>query len=96
MCRKVSDMPTNSDQNPRNPRLTVVIVCQSSNVVARSSRVPVDFGTFRLVSNTSLTTPLSESLDLRISLVDEYDNDPEVAGVKKNDLTFRTTLVFRF
>ncbi len=55
-----------------------------------------DFGTFRLVSSTSLTTPLSESLDLRISLVDEYDNDPEVAGVKKNDLTFRTTLVFRF
>jgi putative salt-induced outer membrane protein YdiY len=55
-----------------------------------------DFGSFRLVSITSLATPLSESLDLRVSLVNEYDNDPGVSGVEKNDLTFRTTVVYRF
>ena len=55
-----------------------------------------DFGSFRLVSTTALATPLSESLDLRVSLVNEYDNDPEVSGVEKNDMTFRTTLVYRF
>jgi len=55
-----------------------------------------DFGSFRLVSSTSLATPLSESLDLRVSLVNEYDNDPEVSGVEKNDMTFRTTVVYRF
>lgn len=55
-----------------------------------------DLGAFKLVSDTSLTTPLSERLDLRISIHDEYDNDPEVAGVKKNDLTLRATFVYRF
>ena len=55
-----------------------------------------DFGSFRLVSTTALATPLSESLDLRVSLVNEYDNDPEVSGVEKNDMTFRTTVVYRF
>jgi len=55
-----------------------------------------DFGSFKLVSDTSLTTPLSERLDLRISIHDEYDNDPEVAGVKKNDLTLRATFIYRF
>jgi putative salt-induced outer membrane protein len=55
-----------------------------------------DFGSFRLVSTTALATPLSKSLDLRVSLVNEYDNDPEVSGVEKNDMTFRTTLVYRF
>ncbi len=55
-----------------------------------------DFGTFKLVSDTSLTTPLSQRLDLRISVHDIYDSDPEVSGVEKNDLTFRTTLVYRF
>ena len=55
-----------------------------------------DLGSFKLVSDTSLTTPLSERLDLRISIHDEYDNDPEVAGVEKNDLTLRATFVYRF
>jgi len=55
-----------------------------------------DIGTFKLVSDTSLTTPLSQKLDLRVSVHDEYDSDPEVSGVEKNDLTFRTTLVFTF
>ena len=55
-----------------------------------------DFGSFKLVSDTSLTTPLSERLDLRISIHDEYDNDPEVAGVEKNDLTLRITFLYRF
>jgi putative salt-induced outer membrane protein YdiY len=55
-----------------------------------------DFGAFKLVSDTSLTTPLSERLDLRISIHDEYDSDPEVAGVKRNDLTVRATFIYRF
>ncbi len=55
-----------------------------------------DFGAFKLVSDTSLTTPLSERLDLRISIHDEYDSDPEVAGVKRNDLTLRATFIYRF
>jgi len=55
-----------------------------------------DVGTFKLVSDTSLTTPLSQKLELRVSVHDEYDSDPEVSGVEKNDLTFRTTLVYRF
>ena len=55
-----------------------------------------DIGSVRVVSDTSLTTPLSQKLDLRISVHDEYDNAPEVSGVDKNDLTFRTTLVYSF
>jgi putative salt-induced outer membrane protein YdiY len=55
-----------------------------------------DLGAFKIVSDTSLTTPLSERLDLRLSIHDEYDNDPEVAGVKKNDLTVRATFIYRF
>ena len=55
-----------------------------------------DFGAFKLVSDTSLTTPLSERLDLRISIHDEYDSDPEVAGVEENDLTLRATFIYRF
>jgi putative salt-induced outer membrane protein YdiY len=55
-----------------------------------------DIGSVRVVSDTSLTTPLSQKLDLRISVHDEYDNDPEVSGVEKNDLTFRTTVVYTF
>ena len=55
-----------------------------------------DLGAFKLISDTSLTTPLSERLDLRISIHDEYDSDPEVPGVKRNDLTLRATFIYRF
>jgi putative salt-induced outer membrane protein YdiY len=49
-----------------------------------------------VTSLTSLTTPLSESLSLRISLLDEYESEPTADGVDENDVTFRTTLMYVF
>ena len=49
-----------------------------------------------VTSLTSLTTPLSESLSLRLSLLDEYESEPTADGVDENDLTFRTTLMYVF
>jgi putative salt-induced outer membrane protein YdiY len=55
-----------------------------------------DFGRFLLISETSLTTPLSDKLDIRLTLRDEYDSAPEAAGVDENDMTFRATVVYTF
>jgi len=50
------------------------------------------FGDYRLQSETSLKNPLSEKLFLRLSLIDNYNSNPEKTGTLKNDLQFLTTL----
>ncbi len=55
-----------------------------------------EFGTFRLTSDTSLTTPLRDHLSLRLSLRVDHDSDPSVAGVDDTDVSFITSLRYEF
>ncbi|MBN1794798.1 MAG: DUF481 domain-containing protein [Candidatus Omnitrophica bacterium] len=54
-----------------------------------------DFGEYRLHSETALTNPISDSLSLRVSLIDDYNSDAP-AGKKKNDLQIVSSLVYAF
>ena len=54
------------------------------------------FGDYRLQSETSLKNPLSEKLFLRLSLIDNYNSNPEKTGTLKNDLQFLTTLGYKY
>jgi len=53
------------------------------------------FGELRLLSRTSLITPLMGSLSWDLSVIDEFDTDPR-ADIKKNDLSVRTGLSYTF
>lgn len=55
-----------------------------------------EFGTFRLTSETSLTTPLRDHLSLRLSLRVDHDSDPSVSGVDDTDVSFITSLRYEF
>jgi putative salt-induced outer membrane protein len=52
-------------------------------------------GEFRMYWESTFTTPVSERFDLRLSIIDRYDSDPQ-AGVDENDLTIALTLVLNF
>ena len=55
-----------------------------------------DPGDFRVTNELAFTTPINESLSLRLSLKSEYDNDPGAGGVDKFDNTFLTGLRYQF
>lgn len=50
---------------------------------------------YRLRGESSFTTPVTVQFQLRLSLVDRFDSNPQ-PGVKKNDLTFRSSVVWDF
>jgi putative salt-induced outer membrane protein YdiY len=52
-------------------------------------------GEFRFYWESTLTTPIGERFDLRLSIIDRYDSNPQ-AGVEENDLTIVLSLVIRF
>ncbi len=53
------------------------------------------FGEYRFISTTSLMTPISDVLSWNITLVDEYKSNPR-PDVKKNDVSIRTGLMYKF
>jgi len=57
-----------------------------------------DFGDYLIDLEVSLSTKVSDQLSLKASLLDKYDSTPHVAVValKKNDLTFLTSLNYSF
>lgn len=55
-----------------------------------------NFGDVRLISETSLITPISDSLSWTLNILDEYDTNPNRPGVKSNDLSVRTGLQYSF
>lgn len=54
-----------------------------------------DLGEYRFRGESSFTTPLTDRFLLRLSLLNRYDSNPR-PGVKKNDLTFRSSVVWTF
>ena len=54
-----------------------------------------DTGAYRLKSETVLTNPLNEQLDLEIKFIDEFESDP-AGDSKKNDARFISSLVYSF
>jgi len=55
-----------------------------------------DFGEFRLVSELAFSTPISDSLDLRIALKTEYDSNARRVGVNAWDNTLISGLSYKF
>jgi len=54
-----------------------------------------DFSDYRLHSETAFTSPLTDKLSLRLSLINDYNSNPSV-NVKKNDLQFISSLMYSF
>ena len=54
-----------------------------------------DGGEFRMYWESVFTTPISERLDLRLSIIDRYDSNPQ-PGVESNDLTIAISLAIKF
>jgi putative salt-induced outer membrane protein YdiY len=52
-------------------------------------------GEFRMYWESTFTTPVSERFDLRLSIIDRYDSDPQ-PGIEENDLTIALTLAVKF
>lgn len=52
-------------------------------------------GEFRVISQSTLLTPIWDSFSWDISLTDEYDSEPN-PGVDSNDISFRTGLTYSF
>ena len=55
-----------------------------------------DAGEFRALSETTLTSPLGDGWAIKLSLIDQYDSNPENEGVKKNDLRFISAIEYTF
>jgi putative salt-induced outer membrane protein YdiY len=55
-----------------------------------------NFGEYRLRSESTLTTPLSDHWAIKLSLIDDYDTDPESEDVKRNDLRFISSMEYTF
>lgn len=53
----------------------------------------IDRGQYRMEGEASLSTPITNRFSLRLSLVDSFDSNPQ-PGVKKNDLTLLSSLVW--
>ena len=51
-----------------------------------------DFGDYLLDLEISLSTKVSDQLTLKASLLDKYDSDPFSVELKKNDVTFITSI----
>ncbi len=55
-----------------------------------------NFGDYRLRSETTLSTPLSKQWAIKLSLVDDYDSDPEGEDVKNNDLKCISSIQYKY
>ncbi|GAB4344117.1 MAG: hypothetical protein Kow0099_23220 [Candidatus Abyssubacteria bacterium] len=55
-----------------------------------------DFGEYRLRSETSLVTPLNDAWSIKLSLIDDYDSDPEGEDVEHNDLKAISSVNYTF
>jgi putative salt-induced outer membrane protein YdiY len=55
-----------------------------------------DFGEYRLRSESTLTSPLGDGWAIKLSLIDDYDSDPENEDVEKNDLRFISAIEYTF
>jgi putative salt-induced outer membrane protein YdiY len=53
-------------------------------------------GDFRLRSETGLAAPLAEQWSIKLSLIDDYDSDPESRDVKRNDLKLISSILYKF
>ncbi len=51
-----------------------------------------DFGDYLLDAEISLSTKISDQFSLKASLLDKYDADPFSGDLKKNDITFITSI----
>jgi putative salt-induced outer membrane protein YdiY len=54
------------------------------------------FGDYRLRSESTVKTPLGRQWAIKMSLIDDYDSDPESENVKKNDLRFISSMEYNF
>jgi putative salt-induced outer membrane protein len=52
-------------------------------------------GEYRMYWESVFTTPISERFDLRFSIIDRYDSNPQ-AGIEENDLTIAIALAIKF
>jgi putative salt-induced outer membrane protein YdiY len=52
-------------------------------------------GEFRMYWESVFTTPLSDRLDLRLSIIDRYDSNPQ-PGIDENDLTVALSIAIKF
>jgi putative salt-induced outer membrane protein YdiY len=52
-------------------------------------------GEYRFRSESRFTTPIGERLDLRLSIIDDFDSDP-VPGVEENDVKVALTVAIKF
>jgi len=55
-----------------------------------------DVGEFRLRSESTLISPLGKGWALKLSLIDDYDSDPEAEDAENNDLRFISSVVYTF
>lgn len=55
----------------------------------------IDRGEYRIEGDASVSTPITNRFLLRFSLLDSFDSDPQ-PGVKKNDLTLLSSVVWTF
>lgn len=55
-----------------------------------------EFGEYRAVSDLTWSTPLSESLALRLNWLSEYDSNPGQGGVERWDNKFITSIGYKF
>jgi putative salt-induced outer membrane protein YdiY len=52
-------------------------------------------GEFRMYWESVFTTPISDRFDLRLSIIDRYDSNPQ-PGIEENDLTIALSLAIKF
>ncbi|RJP65529.1 MAG: DUF481 domain-containing protein [Candidatus Abyssobacteria bacterium SURF_17] len=54
------------------------------------------FGDYRVRSESALTTPISDHWAVKLSVIDDYDSDPESEDVRKNDFRLISSLEYKF
>ncbi len=54
-----------------------------------------DLNEYRLISTSTLTNPITENLSFKISLINEYENEP-AEGARNNDLCLQSSLAYKF
>ena len=75
----------------------VEIVRFSKFVVVGTIGTAIDFGLFNLFHNVlGLHAVLSNTLSIKLSFIDNYENRPIGEGIKKNDAAFLAGLSIKF
>jgi hypothetical protein len=55
-----------------------------------------DFAQWRIESDMGLRQSINKSLSLTVSWINEFDNNPGVDGVRKNDATILSAIGYEF